>query len=69
MTSDMPAFNAPDDQAAALAFYISTEAAKPLTVKPLPADIPASPHSQLLLPARPQPQPAQPKPPQPQEVR
>ncbi len=30
MSSDMPNFNAPDDQAQALAFYISHEASKPI---------------------------------------
>ena len=33
MSSDMPNFNAPDDQAQALAFYISHEASKPMPHK------------------------------------
>ena len=33
MSSNMPNFNAPDDQAQALAFYIRTEASKPIAAK------------------------------------
>jgi mono/diheme cytochrome c family protein len=52
MSSNMPNFNAPDDQAQALAFYISNEANKPITVKPKAADMPTgSSHSELRLPA------------------
>ncbi len=52
MSSNMPNFNAPDDQAQALAFYISHEASKPLPQKPAPAEMPTgSTHSQLMRPA------------------
>jgi mono/diheme cytochrome c family protein len=52
MSSNMPDFNAPDDQAQALAFYISHEANLPLAHKPAPAEMPTgSSHSQLLRPA------------------
>jgi mono/diheme cytochrome c family protein len=52
MSPDMPNFNAPDDQAQALAFYISHEAAKPLLHKPAPAEMPTgTTHSQLVRPA------------------
>ena len=48
MSSDMPNFNAPDDQAQALAFYISHEASKPIAVKPTAAEMPTgSNHSQI----------------------
>ena len=54
MNGDMPDFNAPDDQAQALAFYISHEAAKPMSVKPAPAEMPTgSSHSQLMRPVEP----------------
>ncbi len=57
MSSDMPNFNAPDDQAQALAFYISHEASKPLLHKPAPAEMPTgSTHSQLVPPAQPRPE-------------
>jgi mono/diheme cytochrome c family protein len=54
MSSDMPNFNAPDDQAQALAYYISHEASKPMLQKPAPAEVPTgSFHSQLANPAQP----------------
>jgi mono/diheme cytochrome c family protein len=54
MSPDMPNFNAPDDQAQALAFYISHEANQPLPANPAPAELPSgSPHSQLIFPAGP----------------
>ncbi len=54
MSSNMPNFNAPDDQAQALAFYISHEASKPLLQKAAPAEMPTgSTHSQLVRPAQP----------------
>ncbi len=54
MSSNMPNFNAPDDQAKALAFYISHEASKPLSQKPAPAEMPTgSTHSQLVRPVQP----------------
>jgi mono/diheme cytochrome c family protein len=52
MSSDMPNFNAPDDQAQALAFYISQEAGKPLLHKPTPEMPTGSSHSRLLVPAQ-----------------
>ncbi len=53
MSSNMPNFNAPDDQALALAFYIAQEAAKPLPQKFAPAETPTgSSHSQLMRPAQ-----------------
>ena len=53
MSSDMPNFNAPDDQAQALAFFISHEASKPISVKPAPEGMPAGGnHSQLLGPVQ-----------------
>jgi hypothetical protein len=53
MNGDMPDFNAPDDQAQALAFYISHEAAKPLPVKAAPAEgPPGSSRSQLIRPGQ-----------------
>jgi mono/diheme cytochrome c family protein/cytochrome bd-type quinol oxidase subunit 1 len=51
MSSNMPNFNAPDDQAQALASYISHEASKPVSVKPAPAALPNANHSQLTYPA------------------
>jgi len=52
MSSNMPNFNAPDDQAQALAFYISHEANKPVSVKPAPTEMPTgSSHSQLVRPS------------------
>lgn len=61
MSSDMPKFNSPDDQAQALAFYISHEANKPVLQKPTPAEMPTgSTHSQLVPPAGPR-QPAEPR--------
>jgi mono/diheme cytochrome c family protein len=49
MSSNMPTFNAPDDQAQALAFYISREASKSVSPKQAPAEMPTgSTHSQLL---------------------
>jgi mono/diheme cytochrome c family protein len=54
MSSNMPKFDAPDDQAQALAFYISNEASKPVSAKPAPAEMPTgSSHSQLMHPAQP----------------
>ena len=51
MSTDMPNFNAPDDQAQALAFYISHEANKPIAQKPTPQEMPTgSTHSQLRIP-------------------
>ncbi len=50
MSSDMPNFNAPDDQAQALAFYISHEAGKPLLHKPTPEMPTGSTHSRLVDP-------------------
>jgi hypothetical protein len=51
MSSNMPNFNAPDDQAQALAFYISNEANKPVSQKSVPAEMPTgSTHSQLMRP-------------------
>jgi mono/diheme cytochrome c family protein len=53
MSSNMPDFNAPADQAEALAFYISHEANLPLAHKPAPAEIPAGTnHSRLVMPVR-----------------
>ncbi len=55
MSSNMPNFNAPDDQAKALAFYISQEASKALPQKPAPAQMPTgTTHSQLVPPAQPE---------------
>ena len=55
MSSNMPNFNAPDDQAQALAFYISHEASKPMLHKPAPPEMPTgTTHSQLVRPAQPQ---------------
>ena len=55
MSSDMPEFNAPDEQAQALAFYISHEANLPLAQKPAPAEMPTGiSHSQLRSPGNPQ---------------
>ncbi len=54
MSPNMPNFNAPDDQAAALAFYISHEAGKPLPHKAAPPEMPTgNTHSQLVQPAQP----------------
>jgi mono/diheme cytochrome c family protein len=54
MSPDMPNFNAPDDQAQALAFYISQEANRPLPAKPAQAEMPTgSTKSQLMRPAQP----------------
>lgn len=54
MNPNMPNFNAPDDQAQALAFYISHEASKPLLIKPTPTEMPTgNTHSQLVRPAQP----------------
>lgn len=53
MSPNMPNFNAPDDQAQALAFYISKEASKPIAVKPAPIEVPAGNHSWLIWPAPP----------------
>jgi mono/diheme cytochrome c family protein len=54
MNSDMPNFNAPDDQAQALAFYISHEANTPISQKPAPAEMPTgNTHSQLARPIQP----------------
>jgi cytochrome bd-type quinol oxidase subunit 1 len=51
MNTDMPNFNAPDDQAQALAFYISHEANKPIAQKPAPAEMPTgTSHSRLIAP-------------------
>jgi mono/diheme cytochrome c family protein len=54
INSDMPNFNAPDDQAQALAFYISHEANVPLPQKSAPAEMPTgTTRSQLARPALP----------------
>jgi len=54
MSSNMPMFNAPEDQAQALAFYISHEANKPMAQKQAPADMPTgSTHSRLMRPVHP----------------
>jgi len=54
MSSNMPEFNAPDDQAQALAFYISHEANLPISHTAAPTEMPTgSNHSQLLRPAEP----------------
>ena len=54
MSSNMPAFNAPADQAAALAAYISHEANRPILHTPIPEQMPTgSNHSQLMRPASP----------------
>jgi len=54
MSSNMPVFNAPDDQAQALAFYISHEAGKPMPFKQPPPEAPTSrSHSRFARPARP----------------
>jgi hypothetical protein len=46
----MPEFNASEDQAQALAFYISHEANLPLAHKPAPAEMPTgTTHSKLLI--------------------
>jgi len=51
MSPDMPNFNAPDDQAQALAFYISTEANKPLPPGAASPEMPTgSTKSQLMRP-------------------
>jgi hypothetical protein len=53
MSSNMPNFNAPDDQAQALAFYISQEANKPVQHNQTPAEMPTgSTHSELVRPGR-----------------
>jgi mono/diheme cytochrome c family protein len=53
MSSNMPNFNAPDDQAQTLAWYISHEAAKAILQRPAPVEMPAgSTHSRLLRPAQ-----------------
>jgi mono/diheme cytochrome c family protein len=49
MSGNMPEFNAPEDQAQALAFYISHEANLPLAQKLAPAEMPTGTnHSRLL---------------------
>ena len=54
MSSNMPEFSAPDDQAQALAFYISHEANLPLAHPPAASEMPTgSSHSQLIRPAQP----------------
>jgi mono/diheme cytochrome c family protein/cytochrome bd-type quinol oxidase subunit 1 len=54
MSPDMPTADEPDDQAQALAFYISHEANKPLPANPAPAEMPTgSTKSQLMRPAGP----------------
>jgi mono/diheme cytochrome c family protein len=57
MNPEMPNFNAPDDQAQALAAYISKEANKPLPVAPAQAQLPTG-TTKLISPARPLPVPA-----------
>jgi mono/diheme cytochrome c family protein len=53
MSSNMPNFNAPDDQAQALAFYISHEASLPMPQKAAPTEPPTgSSHSQLVRPTQ-----------------
>jgi mono/diheme cytochrome c family protein len=60
MSPDMPAFNAPDDQAEALAFYISQEANRPLPPSSTPQPLPiGNTKSQMTMPARPGPQDSQ----------
>jgi mono/diheme cytochrome c family protein len=57
MSPNMPTFNAPDDQAKALAFYISHEASKPLSQKAAPVEMPTgTTHSRLMPPAQPRPE-------------
>ena len=54
MSSNMPEFNAPAEQAEALSFYIAHEANLPLTVKPGPTEMPTGTnHSRMRSPARP----------------
>jgi mono/diheme cytochrome c family protein len=54
MSPNMPNFNAPDDQAQALAFYISHEANKALPANSAPSQMPTgSTKSQLMRPAEP----------------
>jgi mono/diheme cytochrome c family protein len=54
MSTDMPNFNAPDDQAQALAFYISHEANQPMPATKSPSEMPTgSTKSQLMRPAEP----------------
>ena len=54
MNPEMPNFNAPDDQAQALAFYISQEANRPLPAKPATAEMPTgSTKSEMMRPAAP----------------
>ena len=51
MSPDMPTFNAPDDQAQALAAYIAQEANKPLPPGSTPAEMPTgSTKSQMMRP-------------------
>ena len=54
MSPDMPAFNAPDDQADALAFYIAQEANRPLPPSSTPQQMPiGNTKSQMIMPAQP----------------
>jgi mono/diheme cytochrome c family protein len=54
ISSNMPEFNLPDDQALALAFYISHEANLPIAHTAAPAEMPTgSNHSRLLRPVEP----------------
>jgi mono/diheme cytochrome c family protein len=56
MSPDMPSFNAPDDQAKALAFYIAQEANKPLPAGAAPPENPVgTTKSQVMRPALPGP--------------
>ncbi len=56
MSPDMPAFNAPDDQADALAYYIAQEANRPLPSRAAPAQMPiGNTKSQMMRPAQPWP--------------
>lgn len=54
MSTNMPKFNAPDDQPLALAYYISEEASKPISDKQSPSEMPTgNGHSELRRPALP----------------
>jgi mono/diheme cytochrome c family protein len=56
MSPNMPNFNAPDDQADALAFYISQEANRPLPPSSTPQPMPiGNTKSQMTIPAQPGP--------------
>ena len=54
MNPEMPNFNAPDDQADALAFYIAQEANRPLPPSSTPQQVPiGNTKSQMMMPAQP----------------